>query len=86
MTPLQASILMCFNDSPKLTFEELVSRLWQKETNNRKQLTSSQQTTTGALHDMSLEEILRFAVQPLVYFKYKVISKEKDIDPKKRTN
>jgi cullin 3 len=32
---------------------------------------------------MSLEEILRFAIQPLVYFKYKVIAKEKDDDPKK---
>jgi len=32
---------------------------------------------------MSLEEILRFAIQPLVYFKYKVIQKEKDADPKK---
>lgn len=32
---------------------------------------------------MSLEEILRFAIQPLVYFKYKVLQKEKDDDPKK---
>lgn len=31
---------------------------------------------------MSLEEILRFAIQPLVYFKYKVLQKEKDDDPK----
>jgi len=39
----------------------------------------------GAIHDMSLEEILRFAIQPLVYFKYKVLQKEKDIDPKKES-
>lgn len=31
---------------------------------------------------MSLEEILRYAIQPLVYFKYKVLQKEKDDDPK----
>ena len=32
---------------------------------------------------MSLEEILRYAIQPLVYYKYKVLSKESDPDPKK---
>jgi len=82
LTPLQASILMCFNLSPKLSFEELILALWptQKQS-GRAALTSSQ--STGALHDMSLEEILRFAIQPLVYFKYKVLSKEQDADPKK---
>lgn len=34
---------------------------------------------------MSLEEILRYALQPLVYFKYKVLAKEKDPDPKKES-
>lgn len=34
---------------------------------------------------MSLEEILRFAIQPLVYFKYKVLQKQNDPDPKKES-
>jgi hypothetical protein len=84
LTPLQASILMCFNESPKLTFEELLAALWPTQgSTGRSMLTSSQ--SSSALHDMSLEEILRFAVQPLVYFKYKVISKESDPDPKKES-
>ncbi len=37
------------------------------------------------MHDLSLEEVLRFAIQPLVYFKYKVIQKESDPDPKKES-
>eukprot|EP01119_Soliformovum_irregulare_P016219 TRINITY_DN4668_c0_g1_i1.p1 TRINITY_DN4668_c0_g1~~TRINITY_DN4668_c0_g1_i1.p1 ORF type:complete len:780 (-),score=286.20 TRINITY_DN4668_c0_g1_i1:47-2386(-) len=80
LTPLQASILMCFNQNVKLSFEELMAALW-PTTTARTVLTTSQ--NTGATHDMSLEEILRFAVQPLVYFKYKLLSKEKDEDPKK---
>jgi len=83
LTPLQASILMCFNESTKLTFEELLAHLWpqQHATTGRTVLTSS--ANSPALHDMSLEEILKFSVQPLVYFKYKVLQKEKDEDPKK---
>jgi len=82
LTPLQASILMCFNHSPRLTFEELLLALWPTQsTSSRTMLTSSQ--NSSALNDMSLEEILRYAVQPLVYFKYKVLQKEKDDDPKK---
>jgi len=84
LTPLQASILMCFNVSAKLSFEELIVALWPTQNQAaRTTLTSSQ--NTSALHDMSLEEILRFAIQPLVYFKYKVIAKEKDVDPKKES-
>jgi len=84
LTPLQASILMCFNETPKLTFDELLAALWPTQsTGGRAVLTTSQ--NTSAMHDMSLEEILRFAVQPLVYFKYKVIAKEKDVDPKKES-
>jgi len=82
LTPLQASILVCFNLSPKLSFDELIQQLWPTQTTTgRSVLTSSQ--SGGAIHDMSLEEILKFALQPLVYFKYKVLSKEKDPDPKK---
>jgi len=82
LTPLQASILVCFNLSPKLTFDELITNLWPTQaTTGKSVLTSSQ--SGGAMHDMSLEEILKFALQPLVYFKYKVIQKEKDVDPKK---
>jgi hypothetical protein len=82
LTPLQASILMCFNEAPKLSFEELLAALWPTQgSTGRSMLTSSQ--SSSALHDMSLEEILRFAIQPLVYFKYKVIAKETDVDPKK---
>jgi len=80
MTPLQASILLCFNEVPKLTFEELMGLLWRPQTGGRNILTSSQNSTQ--VHDMSLEEILKYAVQPLVYFKYKVLSKEKDENPK----
>jgi len=82
LTPLQASILMCFNDSPKLSFDELLAQLWPQQPSGagRTVLTSSK---SNQIHDMSLEEILKFAVQPLVYFKYKVVSKEKDEDPKK---
>jgi len=84
LTPLQASILMCFNEAPKLSFEELLAHLWpQQSTSSRQILTSSQ--NSSALHDMSLEEILRFAIQPLVYFKYKVLQKESDPDPKKES-
>jgi len=84
LTPLQASILMCFNEAPKLSFEELLTALWPTQgTSGRAVLTSSQ--TSNAMHDMSLEEILRFAIQPLVYFKYKVIAKETDPDPKKES-
>eukprot|EP01115_Flamella_aegyptia_P013766 TRINITY_DN7519_c0_g1_i1.p1 TRINITY_DN7519_c0_g1~~TRINITY_DN7519_c0_g1_i1.p1 ORF type:complete len:780 (+),score=346.03 TRINITY_DN7519_c0_g1_i1:135-2474(+) len=82
VTPLQASILMVFNHSPKLTFDELLAQLWPTQNTNAKQMLTSSQNQS-ALHDMSLEEILRFAVQPLVYFKYKVLGKEKDDDPKK---
>eukprot|EP01114_Cavostelium_apophysatum_P003186 TRINITY_DN1295_c0_g1_i1.p1 TRINITY_DN1295_c0_g1~~TRINITY_DN1295_c0_g1_i1.p1 ORF type:complete len:780 (-),score=255.74 TRINITY_DN1295_c0_g1_i1:133-2472(-) len=82
LTPLQASILMCFNESPKLTFDELLGLLWPTQpSSGRTMLTSSQ--NPGQMHDMSLEEILKFAIQPLIYFKYKVIAKEKDEDPKK---
>jgi len=82
LTPLQASILMCFNETTKLSFDELLGALWPTQSaTGRSMLTSSQ--SSSALHDMSLEEILRFAIQPLVYFKYKVISKETDPDPKK---
>ena len=45
----------------------------------------SSSQNSSALHDMSLEEILRFAIQPLVYFKYKVLQKESDPDPKKES-
>jgi DNA-binding MarR family transcriptional regulator len=83
LTPLQASILMCFNENPKMTFDELLTALWPTQASGRTVLTSSQ--SANALHDMSLEEILRFAIQPLVYFKYKVISKENDADPKKES-
>ena len=34
---------------------------------------------------MSLEEILKYAVQPLVYFKYKVLAKESDPKPKEES-
>jgi len=82
LTPLQASILMCFNLNQKITFEELMTHLWPTQSGaTRSVLTTSQ--SSNAMHDMSLEEILRFAIQPLVYFKYKVIAKEKDADPKK---
>jgi len=80
LTPLQASILLCFNGQNKLTFEEVMALLWPSQATARSVLTSS---SSGAVHDMSLEEILRFAIQPLVYFKYKVLQKEKDVDPKK---
>jgi len=84
LTPLQASILVCFNISPKLSFDELLTHLWPTQsTSARSVLTSSQ--NSSALHDMSLEEILRFAIQPLVYFKYKVLQKENDQDPKKES-
>jgi len=81
LTPLQASILLCFNGQTKLSFEELMTLLWPNQSSGRTILTSSQ--NSGSVHDMSLEEILRYAVQPLVYFKYKVLQKEKDVDPKK---
>jgi len=84
LTPLQASILMCFNETTKLSFDDLLSTLWPTQpTSGRQMLTSSQ--NSSALHDMSLEEILRFAIQPLVYFKYKVLQKERDEDPKKES-
>jgi hypothetical protein len=83
LTPLQASILMCFNLQPKLSFEELLSQLWPTQNTQGRAVLNSSSQNTGALHDMSLEEILRFAIQPLVYFKYKVLQKEKDPDPKK---
>jgi len=66
----------------KITFEELMVQLWPTQPAGGRQMLSSSQSG-GQLHDMSLEEILRFAVQPLVYFKYKVLQKEKDLDPKK---
>lgn len=40
LTPLQASILMCFNDSPKLTFEEIFTHLWPTQPSSRSVLTS----------------------------------------------
>jgi len=82
LTPLQASILVCFNEAPKLTFDELLALLWPPShaAAGKAMLTGSQANT---VHDMSLEEILRYAIQPMVYFKYKVISKEHDADPKK---
>jgi len=80
MTPLQASILICFNNNPKQSFDELLTALWPQQGSVRSVLTSSQNNRES--HDMSLEEILRFAIQPLVYFKYKVLQKEKDDDPK----
>jgi len=83
LTPLQASILMIFNQVPKISFEDLMLQLWPNTAAARTMLSSSQ--GGGALHDMSLEEILRFAIQPLVYFKYKVLGKEKDADPKKES-
>jgi len=82
LTPLQASILMCFNESNKITFDEMLALLWPSQPTTGRTLLSSSQNTSQ-LHDMSLEEILRFAIQPLVYFKYKVLQKEKDVDPKK---
>jgi len=82
ITPLQASILMVFNTYPKLTFDELLLQLWPTQSLNAKQMLTGSSSTAN-LHDMSLEEILRFAVQPLVYFKYKVLAKEKDDEPKK---
>jgi len=82
LTPLQASILMCFNETPKLSFDELLTALWPTQgASGRTMLTSSQ--ANGGIHDMSLEEILKFGIEPLVYFKYKVIAKESDPDPKK---
>jgi len=84
LTPLQASILMCFNETPKLSFEELLTALWPTQgASGRTMLTSSQ--SNGGIHDMSLEEILKFGIEPLVYFKYKVIAKESDPDPKKES-
>jgi len=84
MTPLQASIMMCFSQQPKLSFEELMTILWpQSHSESSKSVLASSQS--GAMHDMSLEEILRFAIQPLVYFKNKILGKEKDEDPAKET-
>eukprot|EP01117_Protostelium_nocturnum_P018944 TRINITY_DN804_c0_g1_i1.p1 TRINITY_DN804_c0_g1~~TRINITY_DN804_c0_g1_i1.p1 ORF type:complete len:783 (-),score=238.21 TRINITY_DN804_c0_g1_i1:51-2399(-) len=80
LTPLQASIMVCFNASPKLTFEELLTQLWPTQP-ARSILTTSQ--NSNQVHDMSLEEILKFAISPLVYFKYKILQKEHDADPKK---
>jgi len=77
VTPLQASILMCFNKNSRQTFDELLTQLWPHQS-GRSVLTSS----ASNAHDMSLEEILRFGIQPLVYHKYKILSKEKDDDPK----
>jgi len=71
LTPLQATILLQFNGQNKLSFNELLVALWP-------QVAASKQ-----VGDMSLEEILRYAIQPLVYYKYKVLSKETDPDPKK---
>lgn len=82
LTPLQASILMCFNETPKLSFEDLLALLWPTQPSvGRQVLTSS--ANSNQVHDLSLEEILKYAIQPLVYFKYKVLQKEKDEDPKK---
>jgi len=83
LTPLQASIMMCFNEAPKLTFQEIATRLWPQSQPGKKTLGQSQ--GVGNVQDMSLEEILRFAIQPLVYFKYKILSKENDVDPKKES-
>jgi len=82
ITPLQASILMVFNTYPKVTFDEMIHHLWPNQNMGKQMLTGSGSNAAN-LHDMSLEEILRFAIQPLVYFKYKVLAKEKDEDPKK---
>lgn len=78
MTPLQASILLCFNANVKQSFDEILTTLWPQQTS--RVLTTSQ--NSRETHDMSLEEILRYAIQPLIYFKYKILSKEKDDDPK----
>jgi len=84
VTPLQSCILMAFNDSPKLSFDDLMGALWPKQPGGgRPTLTSSQNAST--IQDMSLEQILQYSIQPLVYFKYKVIAKETDLDPKKES-
>lgn len=79
MTPLQASILICFNKNQRLTFDEILTTLWPQQTSRA---VLAQSGSNRESHDMSLEEILRYAIQPLVYFKYKVLQKEKDDDPK----
>jgi len=60
----------------------MIHHLWPNQNMGKQMLTGSGSNAAN-LHDMSLEEILRFAIQPLVYFKYKVLAKEKDEDPKK---
>jgi Cullin family/Cullin protein neddylation domain len=81
ITPLQSNILLAFNDRKELSFAELVDILWGEQSSGRTMLTSSQ--TSSALHDLSLQEILKFAITPLIYFKFKVLQKIGDPDPKK---
>jgi len=75
VTPLQACILLCFNENTSLSFEELLNHLWpsQISSNGFSFLTSSQ----SGIRDLSLEDILRFAIYPLIYFKFKVLQKVK---------
>lgn len=88
LTPLQASILLCFLKTTKLSFAELLPNLWPQASQGSQSarhvlMQSSNAQNSNTIQDMSLEEILRFAIQPLVYYKYAVLSKEKDDDPKK---
>lgn len=83
VTPLQGSILLAFNERKTLSFSELVDELWGEQSSGRTMLTSSQ--TSSALHDLSLQEILKFAITPLIYYKFKVLLKVNDPDPKNET-
>ncbi|PRP82656.1 hypothetical protein PROFUN_09767 [Planoprotostelium fungivorum] len=73
LTPLQASILMCFNSNPRQSFEDIFIHLWPTQPSSRSTLTTS---TGGSVHDTSLEEVLKYAIQPLVYWKCRVLQKE----------
>jgi len=81
ITPLQASVLLLFNESKELSFEDIFKRLWPAG-GLRTELKESHGSGTSKMSTISHSDTLRFAIAPLVYNKPNALNRTGD-EPEK---
>lgn len=81
VTPLQACILLLFNNAEQLTFQEIYQALWGNAPAGGAQILRTSATAAAASVDVKLDDQLRFAIGPLstpmgAASKFKVLQKD----------